>query len=1056
MIVAAGDKVLVYDPADGRLIETLKAHKDIVYCVAYAKDGKKFASGSADKTVIIWTIKLEGLLKYSHGDPIQCLAFNPISHQLASCSLSDFAIWSSEQKAVQKFKIGVRVNACAWTNDGQYIALGMANGVVSIRNKAGEEKSKIERPGNTPVYAVGWNPPVSGNNADLLCVADWSQCLSFYSIGGQLVGKERPLGFDPLCLTYFPDGEFLAVAGCNKSVQLFTRDGVNLGMLGEEHDGWIWSVAIHPYGNAMVIACNNGSLAFYSLAFSTVHALYQERYAFRENLCDLIIQHLISGQKVRIKCRDLIHKIAIYKNRLAVQLPERVVLYELSSGENQPMHYRVKEKIARKFECSLLVVCAQNLVLCQEKKLQSLDFTGELQREWVLDSFIRYIKVTGGPTGKEGLLLGLKNGQVWRIFLDNTLPILVTTVLSSVRCLDLNSTRNKLAIVDDAGRMIVRDLITDTMLYQDSGVNSVAFNTQLESMVCYSHTSGGLSVRVGALPPRSPQSMQGVVVGLSGSTAFCLRGNIMTNVPLALGSTMWQFIESQMLEQALEVASVGAGVPMSDWLGLAQSALDALNFDVAREAYVKIRNLPWLELINELKEKQKRGDLSKDVLQGDIYAFQGRFKEATRMYQKGDANSKALTMYSDLRMFDLAQTCLNDGNTEDKLELVKRRAEWAASVNEQRAAAELLLAASETQRAIEIVAEQGWTDILLDIGRKINDKDCLQQVAQHLKRLKALPLAAEIYRKLGEEEQVVMLHVENHDWKEAFKLVESIPKIKPLVHLKHAEWLTESDQFVAAHEAYVLGGKPKEASKLLRDLVDCSISEERFQDAGYYTWLRAKQCLQLRTSNPNSTVTEFKNLVKLASIYYTYSTIHAYLREPFTSSPPLTLFTTSRFVANQVGNSSPPKGVSMFAVYYTLSKQAKVLGANKLHLQVNNKLQTLKAPNGIQEQVDVNFMTSRASSTGFNDSEELLPMCYKCSNYSPHLQGNVCPNCRQEFVFSFVSFEILPVAEFIPEPDIDQQEVERLLMAPPKIEHHDTYADTMINEVNYDFLTSMC
>lgn len=65
LIIGAGDKVLVYEPNDGVLIETLKAHKDIVYCVAYAKDGKKFASGSADKTVIIWTTKLEGLLKYS-------------------------------------------------------------------------------------------------------------------------------------------------------------------------------------------------------------------------------------------------------------------------------------------------------------------------------------------------------------------------------------------------------------------------------------------------------------------------------------------------------------------------------------------------------------------------------------------------------------------------------------------------------------------------------------------------------------------------------------------------------------------------------------------------------------------------------------------------------------------------------------------------------------------------------------------------------------------------------------------------------------------------------
>lgn len=332
--------------------------------------------------------------------------------------------------------------------------MGLATGVVSIRNKAGEEKSKIERPGgpNSPIYSLAWNPPTAGNNADLLCVVDWNQTISFYSIGGQMVGKERSLGFDALCVSYFPDGEFLVVTGCNKSVQLFSRDGIKLGTLGEEHDAWIWSVAIHPYGNAMVVACQNGSLAFYNLAFCTVHALYRERYAFRENMCDVIIQHLISTQKVRIKCRDLVLKIAIYRNRLAVQLPERVVLYELSSEENQPMHYKVKEKISKKFDCSLLVVCSQNLVLCQEKKLQSLDFSGALEREWMLDSFIRYIKVTGGTAGKEGLLVGLKSGQVWKIFLDNSLPILVTTALSSIRCLDINRSRNKLAIV---GKYIV-------------------------------------------------------------------------------------------------------------------------------------------------------------------------------------------------------------------------------------------------------------------------------------------------------------------------------------------------------------------------------------------------------------------------------------------------------------------------------------------------------------------------------------------------------------------------------------------------------------------------
>lgn len=186
LIVAAGQRVLVYDTSDGSLIQPLKGHKDTVYCVAYARDGKRFASGGADKCVIIWTNKLEGILKYSHNDAIQCLSYNPVSHQLASCAHSDFGLWSAEQKSVQKHKVPARVNCCSWTNDGQYIALGLGNGFVSIRNKIGEEKMRIERSTGNGIWAVAWSPnPEDGQ--DILCIADWAQTLSFYSLAGKQV-----------------------------------------------------------------------------------------------------------------------------------------------------------------------------------------------------------------------------------------------------------------------------------------------------------------------------------------------------------------------------------------------------------------------------------------------------------------------------------------------------------------------------------------------------------------------------------------------------------------------------------------------------------------------------------------------------------------------------------------------------------------------------------------------------------------------------------------------------------------------------------------------------
>ena len=48
-----------------------------------------------------------------------------------------------------------------------------------------------------------------------------------------------------------------------------------------------------------------------------------------------------------------------------VQLPDKIVVYELYSDDATDMHYRVKEKIHKKFDCNLLVVCSHHIILCQ-------------------------------------------------------------------------------------------------------------------------------------------------------------------------------------------------------------------------------------------------------------------------------------------------------------------------------------------------------------------------------------------------------------------------------------------------------------------------------------------------------------------------------------------------------------------------------------------------------------------------------------------------------------------------------------------------------------------
>ena len=249
-------------------------------------------------------------------------------------------------------------------------------------------------------------------------------------------------------------------------------------------------------------------------------------------MTDVIIQHLLTEQKVRIKCRDLVKKIAIYKHRLAVQLAERIVIYELYSGDLADMHYRVKEKINQKVDCNLLVVCTNHLVLCHEKKLTCLNFFGQKEREWMMESLIRYIKVVGGPSEREGLLLGLKNGQILKIFIDNAFPVVLLTINSAIRCLDLSATRNRLAVVDEHNTLQVYDINTKKLEFQEPNANSVAWNAEYEDMLCYSGNNT-LSIKAGNFPPHQ-QKLQGFVVGFSGSKIFCLHVYSMTTIEVKI------------------------------------------------------------------------------------------------------------------------------------------------------------------------------------------------------------------------------------------------------------------------------------------------------------------------------------------------------------------------------------------------------------------------------------------------------------------------------------------------------------------------------------------
>jgi intraflagellar transport protein 122 len=85
-----------------------------------------------------------------------------------------------------------KVLCAAWSSDGSSFALGMVNGLVSLRNQQGEEILQFER--KYPIWCLLYIPngvlpsKSSASNAnsnksletDLLLVGCWDKTLSFY------------------------------------------------------------------------------------------------------------------------------------------------------------------------------------------------------------------------------------------------------------------------------------------------------------------------------------------------------------------------------------------------------------------------------------------------------------------------------------------------------------------------------------------------------------------------------------------------------------------------------------------------------------------------------------------------------------------------------------------------------------------------------------------------------------------------------------------------------------------------------------------------------------
>jgi WD40 repeat protein len=126
-----------WSASDGKLLNTIPAHKDAIYALALSPDGKVLATGSYDQKIKLWDAATGHELKTlsGHNGCIYGLAFRPDGKILASASadrtvkLWDVASGQRRDTLSQSLK---EVYAVAFRPDGKHLYAGGADNRIRI------------------------------------------------------------------------------------------------------------------------------------------------------------------------------------------------------------------------------------------------------------------------------------------------------------------------------------------------------------------------------------------------------------------------------------------------------------------------------------------------------------------------------------------------------------------------------------------------------------------------------------------------------------------------------------------------------------------------------------------------------------------------------------------------------------------------------------------------------------------------------------------------------------------------------------------------------------
>jgi WD40 repeat protein len=228
----------------------LEGHTGDIRCLAYSPDGNTLASGSYDKTAILWDLQQRRprATLAKHDDSVFALAFSPDGRTLATAAGKVVRLWNVRDGKLRSTIDwpSTQILALAFSPDGSVLAGTSDTSLVSCNLIARQTEAKLLGQHTDQAWWLTFSP-----NGQRLASAGSSGEVILWDLATDQKRLIRKCRHGVRELTYFPDSRTLALT-VNHCVRL--RDAVTLREKGsfKGHRDCVMSVAVSPDGQTLI------------------------------------------------------------------------------------------------------------------------------------------------------------------------------------------------------------------------------------------------------------------------------------------------------------------------------------------------------------------------------------------------------------------------------------------------------------------------------------------------------------------------------------------------------------------------------------------------------------------------------------------------------------------------------------------------------------------------------------------------------------------------------------------------------------------------------------